>query len=58
MIGYNLPGLRAQEYDLVLNVQVLAGIYSGRYTAWNDSVFQQLNPNVSFPNTSIEVVAR
>ncbi len=58
MMGYNLPGLVQQKQDLVLSVEILAGIYSGNYTWWNDSVFRELNPDVIFPNKTIQVVAR
>ena len=54
VMGYNLKGVE----DLVLSVEILAGIYSGNYTWWNDTVFQELNPNVTFPQTRINVVAR
>ena len=58
VIGYNLPELVAQDHDLVLSVEILAGIYNGNYTWWNDTVFQELNPNVTFPEKEIGVVAR
>ena len=58
VMGYNLKELDDQDHSLVLSVDILAGIYGGNYTWWNDTVFQELNPNVTFPEARIKVVAR
>ena len=58
VMGYNLKTLEEQDHTLVLSVDILAGIYGGNYTWWNDTVFQELNPNVTFPDERIKVVAR
>lgn len=50
MVNYNVPGAKA---SLKLNGKVLAGIYSGKITAWNDPQITALNPGVSLPSTKI-----
>jgi phosphate transport system substrate-binding protein len=44
--------------DLLLTGQVLADIYLGRITRWNDKAIAELNPNVSLPNAGIAVIRR
>ncbi len=53
---YNLPGLN--NVHLNLNGTVLAKIYSGVITNWNDPEIQAANPGVSLPNNPIVVVHR
>jgi phosphate transport system substrate-binding protein len=48
-INYNLPGVK----NLKLNGTVLAGIYGGKITTWNDAAIKALNPGVSLPSTKI-----
>ena len=52
----NLPGIKAGE--LVLSGEVLADIYLGKITKWNDPAIAKLNPNVKLPSTAIAVVRR
>jgi phosphate transport system substrate-binding protein len=40
-VGYNIPGV---SYGLQLNASVLAGIFSGKITTWNNSAILKLNP--------------
>ena len=54
-ISYNVSGLPA---GLHLTGTVLAEIYMGHITNWNDSALKALNPKVSFPNEAITVVHR
>jgi len=54
-IIYNLPTLTA---PLNLNGTVLAQIYDGKITAWNDSAIAQLNPGVTLPSTKIVTIHR
>lgn len=54
VLGYNL----ANTPDLNLDANVLAGIYSGEITKWNDEKIAKLNPGVSLPNNDIIVVVR
>jgi len=52
---YNVPGVRA---DLKFTGQVLADIYLGRITTWNDPALARLNAGVSLPAADITVVHR
>ena len=54
-VTYNLPGL---AQPLKLSGEVLADIFLGRLTKWNDPRLQQLNPGVALPNRDILVVHR
>jgi phosphate transport system substrate-binding protein len=54
-IIYNLPGV---PNDLHLTGAVLAKIYLGQVTKWNDPALQSLNPKVNLPSTSITPVYR
>lgn len=46
VLAYHLDGV-----DLVLNGAVLAGIFSGAITRWNDPAITELNPGVAFPDS-------
>ncbi len=48
-INYNVPGVK----NLNLNGTVLAQIYAGKITNWNDPAIKKLNPGVSLPNLKI-----
>ncbi|GAB1595798.1 phosphate ABC transporter substrate-binding protein PstS [Lysobacter claricitrinus] len=52
----NLPGIAAGQ--LKLTGPVLADIYLGKVTMWNDAAIAQLNPGVALPATKINVVKR
>ncbi|MEA2163361.1 MAG: phosphate transport system substrate-binding protein [Thermoanaerobaculia bacterium] len=52
---YNLPEVKA---ELRFTGPVLAGIFLGKITKWNDSAIQAANPGVSLPNSEITVVHR
>lgn len=53
-IIYNLPG----SPKLKLNSDVLANIYLGNITKWNDAKIAALNPGVSLPDLPVIVVHR
>ena len=53
--AYNLPGL---PDDLRFPQQVLAGIYLGRITRWNDPALMRANPGVHLPDRPISVLFR
>ncbi|PYP54011.1 MAG: phosphate ABC transporter substrate-binding protein PstS [Gemmatimonadetes bacterium] len=55
VITYNLPGVTAA---LKFTPDLIAGIFMGRVTKWNDSRITSLNPGVSLPNQDILVVHR
>jgi phosphate transport system substrate-binding protein len=52
----NLPGIRPGE--LVIDGKVLANIYLGTITKWNDPALKALNPHVNLPDMAITVVHR
>jgi phosphate transport system substrate-binding protein len=49
-INYNLPTVKT---PLKLNGTILAEIYTGKITKWNDSAIAALNPGVSLPDLTI-----
>lgn len=51
-INYNLPGLR-KDAHVRLNGAVLAKMYSGQITSWNDPAITAINPGVSLPGTRV-----
>ena len=52
---YNIPGVNA---ELKFTGPVLADIYLGKITKWNDAAIAKLNPGVKLPATDIAVVHR
>lgn len=52
----NLPGIEANQ--LKLTGELLAEIYQGKVTKWNDPKVAQLNPGVTLPNLEIAPVYR
>jgi len=52
---YNIPGLSAQ---LKFTGGLLADIYLGKVTKWNDPAIAKLNPGTNLPGTDITVVHR
>ncbi|HWC10108.1 MAG TPA: phosphate ABC transporter substrate-binding protein PstS [Acidimicrobiales bacterium] len=53
-IHYNLPGVE----DLKLSPEVLAGIFSGRVSRWDDPLLRADNRDSALPGTEIQVVHR
>jgi phosphate transport system substrate-binding protein len=51
-VNYNLPGLRSGAH-LRLNGAVLAQMYQGRITTWNDPAVAALNPGLALPGTRV-----
>ena len=54
--AYNLPSLKDKQ--LKFSGPVLADIFLGNITQWNDPAIQKLNPGVELPGTKIVVVHR
>ena len=54
-IAYNLPGI---SKGLKLTREVVADIYLGQITKWNDPAITALNPGVTLPSMPITVVHR
>jgi phosphate transport system substrate-binding protein len=48
-VNFNIPGIKS----LKLDGTVLAQIYSGKITSWNNSAIAALNPGVPLPNLKI-----
>lgn len=53
-LSYNLSGVN----NLKLTGPVIAKIFQGQITSWNNSAIKQLNPGVNLPSTNITVVRR
>jgi len=54
-IPYHIPGV---DYGLKLTGPLLANIYLGHITKWNDKVIKKLNPGVKLPSLKITPVYR
>ena len=55
MVNYNVSGVKK---PLDLNGTVLASIYSGKITSWNDPAITKLNPGVTLPAEKIVALHR
>jgi phosphate transport system substrate-binding protein len=55
VLAYNLPDLRG---ELKLSGPMVADIYLGRITQWNDPAIKALNPRLVLPDTPISAVHR
>src|SRR6058998_4183291 len=55
VIAYNLPGVSQQ---LKFTPDVIADIFLGKVTKWNDARLASVNPGVTLPATDIVVVHR
>lgn len=53
--AYNVPGVNG---DIKFSGPVLADIFLGKITNWNDKAIAKLNPGVSFPDRAIVIVHR
>ena len=53
---YNVPGIRSGK--IVLSGPVVADIYLGKVTKWNDPEIARLNPQLKLPDLAIAVVHR
>ncbi len=56
MVNYNLPGLNGDH--LKLSGPVLAAIYQGKITKWNDPGIAKLNSGISLPDQTIVPIHR
>jgi len=54
-VAYNLPGVPT---GLKLTGQIIADIYLGTITKWNDQAIQNLNPTTTLPDQTIVTVHR
>ena len=53
--AYNIPGVSG---EVKFTPDVLAGIFLGKISNWNDPAIAKANPDIKFPNQSITVVHR
>jgi len=53
-LGFNVPGVK----KLNLTGKLLAGIYFGKVTNWNDPKIKKINPGAKLPNLTITPVFR
>ena len=53
--AYNIPGVKQ---EIKFTPEMLAGIFLGKITTWNDPVITKANPGINFPGQSIVVVHR
>ena len=53
--AYNIPGVKQ---ELKFSGEVLANIFLGKITSWNDPAITKLNPGVNLPGQPIVVVHR
>jgi phosphate transport system substrate-binding protein len=53
-LGFNVPGVK----KLNLSGKVIAGIYFGKITNWNDPKIAKLNPKAKLPNLAITPIYR
>jgi phosphate transport system substrate-binding protein len=53
-LGFNVPGVK----KLNLSGAIIAGIYFGKITSWNDPKIAKVNPKVKLPNLTITPVYR
>jgi phosphate transport system substrate-binding protein len=54
-MSYNLPGL---SKPLQLSGPVIAQIFSGKITSWNNAAIKADNPGVTLPSTAITIAVR
>ena len=55
VMSYNLPEVKSK---LKLTPDVLAGMFSGKITTWNDPQIAKTNPGVALPATAVFIVHR
>jgi phosphate transport system substrate-binding protein len=55
VVGYNLPGISS---GLKMTPEIIAGIFLGKITKWNDPQIVALNPTTTLPDKDILVVHR
>jgi phosphate transport system substrate-binding protein len=53
-MAYNLQGITG----LKLDASVLAQIFQGQITSWNNAAIKALNPGISLPSTAITIAVR
>jgi phosphate transport system substrate-binding protein len=54
-IAYNIPGVQS---GLKLTGQVIADIFEGKITKWNNNAIQSLNPDIILPDQTVNTIHR
>ena len=55
VVAYNLKGIAA---PLKMTPTIIAGMFDGTITTWNDPAIAAVNPGVTLPSTAVSVVHR
>jgi phosphate transport system substrate-binding protein len=55
VVAYNLKGLSA---PIRMTGDIIAGLFDGKITTWNDPAIAAANPGVTLPSTDVSVVHR
>ncbi len=55
VVAYNLKGLSA---PLRMTGDIIAGLFDGKITKWNDPAIATANPGVTLPSTDVSIVHR
>jgi phosphate transport system substrate-binding protein len=55
VVAYNLKGLSA---PIKMTPDIIAGLFDGKITSWNDPAIAAANPGVNLPSTDVSVVHR
>ena len=55
VVAYNLKGIAA---PLKMTPAIIAGMFDGTITSWNDAAIAAVNPGVTLPSTAVSVVHR
>lgn len=53
--AYNIPGVTG---EVKFTPEILAGLFLGRITNWNDPAIAKANPGVTFPNQPVIIIHR
>ena len=53
--AYNIPGVTG---EVKFTPEILAGIFLGKISNWNDAAIAKVNPELKFPNQDVVVVHR
>ncbi|MXP67623.1 phosphate ABC transporter substrate-binding protein PstS [Pantoea sp. Aalb] len=56
VLAVNIPGIEIGQ--LILDGKIVGDIYLGVIKKWNDPAITKLNPNLTLPNTNINVIHR
>lgn len=56
VVSYNVPGI--QDNSLKLSGPVIADIFLGKITKWDDPRIKEINPELTLPSNNINVVHR